>query len=218
MPRPHAFVKIKTLVRWLQTLTQNLRGGSGWNSASVGDSTALSRGPRYFFAGQMRLANGGVKVLPFWVESAQDERRRLIGLEGFVSCPLNGVVCLIVYHTVTFELIEGEAVGEGPKPQELTTRIVLADADLIGDSIIPQCMTATAELSRVDGSLILLNQTNQSINVVPLATIDTNGIVSHVISNPAATAVGVAIKNVLPLIDINIEEEPEPEPEPEPDP
>jgi hypothetical protein len=209
MPKPNAFVKIKTLVKWLQSLTQNLRGGSGWNSASVGDSISLSRGPRYFFAGQMRQVSGGVDVLPFWVESGQDERRRLIGLEGFVSCPLDGVVCLIVYHQINFELNDGL----------LGTRIELTGAELAGGSNIPQGVTATAELVRTEEDVFLVSQTNISVTIVPLATVSGDGFVTHVVSNPAATAPGVAIKSVLPVVKINIEEpEPEPDPDPDPDP
>jgi hypothetical protein len=207
MPKPHAFVKIKTLVKWLQSLTQNLRGGSGWSSASVADSVSLSRGPRYFFAGQMRQVSGGVDVLPFWVESGQDERRRLIGLEGFVSCPLDGVVCLIAYHEINFELDDGF----------LITRSVFTGAELAGGSSIPQGVTATAELVRTEEDVILVSQTNLSVTIVPLATVSRDGFVTHVVSNPAATAPGVAIKIVLPLIKINIEE-PEPDPEPDPEP
>jgi hypothetical protein len=209
MPKPHAFVKIKTLVKWLQSLTQNLRGGSGWSSASVADSVSLSRGPRYFFAGQMRQVSGGVDVLPFWVESGQDERRRLIGLEGFVSCPLDGVVCLIAYHEINFELDDGF----------LITRSVFTGAELAGGSSIPQGVTATAELVRTEEDVFLVSQTNLSVTIVPLATVSRDGFVTHVVSNPAATAPGVAIKSVLPLIKINIEEpEPEPDPDPDPDP
>lgn len=219
MPKPNAFVKIKTLVKWLQSLTQNLRGGSGWSSASVADSVSLSRGPRYFFAGQMRQVSGGVDVLPFWVESGQDERRRLIGLEGFVSCPLDGIVCLIVYHNVTWELIQTESSGENPTGQTLSTRTIFTGAELAGGSSIPQGVTATAELVRTEEDVFLVSQTNISVNVVPLATISRDGFVTHVVSNPAATAPGVAIKSVLPLFKINIEEpEPEPDPDPDPDP
>jgi hypothetical protein len=209
MPKPNAFVKIKTLVKWLQSLTQNLRGGSGWNSASVGDSVSLSRGPRYFFAGQMRQVSGGVDVLPFWVESGQDERRRLIGLEGFVSCPLDGVVCLIAYHEINFELDDGF----------LITRSVFTGAELAGGSSIPQGVTATAELVRTEEDVFLVSQTNISVTIVPLATVSRDGFVTHVVSNHAATAPGVAIKSVLPVIKINLEEpEPEPDPDPDPDP
>jgi hypothetical protein len=209
MPKPNAFVKIKTLVKWLQSLTQNLRGGSGWSSASVADSVSLSRGPRYFFAGQMRQVSGGVDVLPFWVESGQDERRRLIGLEGFVSCPLDGVVCLIAYHEINFELDDGF----------LITRSVFTGAELAGGSSIPQGVTAIAELVRTEEDLILISQTNISVTIVPLATVSRDGFVTHVVSNPAATAPGVAIKIVLPVVKINIEEpEPEPDPDPDPDP
>ena len=64
---PRAFVKVGSLVKVLRGLSGKTRPGRGWSVSELGGEQWLSRGPRYFFAGQARRAGGGVTMEPFWV-------------------------------------------------------------------------------------------------------------------------------------------------------
>jgi hypothetical protein len=190
MPNPHSFVRIRSLVAFVAKLLAQVKKTAGQRLTDLGDSQHVSSGPDYWFAGQVTVNGELVEVAPLWVQSGSDLGAPAVPVSGAVACPTPGVVSLVVRHRVSWqvvgELIEETAVFEG--------------ASLVGGSSPAAAVQAMMTFAPPQDELPLeiLGQSNQSVTVIVLATLDTQRRVSHVArSSGGGGVVGQGLRNVV---------------------
>ena len=189
---PRAFVKVGSLVKVLRGLSGKTRPGRGWSVSELGGEQWLSRGPRYFFAGQARRAGGGVTMEPFWVRVPGEVGFALKPLQGAVDVPVPGVVCA----RVTWEIEWGP---DANLPTVLAGVTRVSSVELVGGSVPPAGMRSAVDYTITgvapDETVEILSAQPVAVAVVVLATLDERGLVTHVIP-PAGASVGEAVVDV----------------------
>lgn len=189
---PRAFVKVGSLLALLRRLSGKVRPGRGWSVSELGGDQWLSRGPRYFFAGQARRSGGGVTMEPFWVRVPGEVGFALKPLQGEVAVPTPGVVCV----RVTWEIEWGP---DATLPTVLVgvTRVVAVE--LVGAAAPPVARQSAVDytISGVvpDEAVEIISAQPVAVAVVVLATVDASGRVTHVVPRGGA-AVGDAVVDV----------------------
>lgn len=193
-PRPKAFVKVGSLLALLKRLGGKVRPGRGWSVSELGGDQWLSRGPRYFFAGQARRAENGVTMEPFWVSAFGETGSKLKPLQGAVSVPMPGVI----FAKVTWEIEFG--------PDPVLSDILIETAriqtvEVLGAATVPTTRAGAVDYTVTIGPpdvVNIISSQPQAVAVVVLATLDANGVVTHLAPQGGVFAtVGEAVITVV---------------------
>lgn len=163
-----ALVRAGSMARWVRSLLGAFSGGKGWSSGPGW----FRRGARYFFAGQARATDGGLRVLPMWLRG-QAFAEQVVPVSGVVSCGRPGVISLVVTHRAEWSIDSSGAndVIVGPA-------LTLTGAEMVEGIPTPTTAVLRWQLSGADE--VIVSQSNVSRAVVPYAAIDASGRVTHV--------------------------------------
>lgn len=190
---PRAFVKVGSLVKVLRGLAGKTRPGRGWSVSELGGDQWLSRGPRYFFAGQARRAGGGVTMEPFWI--------RVFGGTGFTVRPFEGLVEVPVPGVVFVRVVWDIAWGpDANNPAELAGVSAIRSVEVVGATAPPPGVQSAVDYDVVgvppNEEVVIVSAQPVAVGVVVLATLDERGVVTHVIPAGGAS-VGDAVVDVI---------------------
>ncbi|MDH4474895.1 MAG: hypothetical protein QE274_00350 [Verrucomicrobiaceae bacterium] len=176
MVKPMAFVKVGSVLALLKRLGGRVMKGRGWSVSELGGDQWLSRGPRYFFAGQARRAEGGVTVEPLWVRAFSESGFTQIPVSGAVSVPVPGVIGVKVVWEVSW----------GPDevlPTVLAEFVRVVSVSLEGAGAVVPSLRAAVDYTIVgtvpDEVVSVISSRSLAMAWVALATVDVNGVVTH---------------------------------------
>jgi len=202
--KPDAFVRVGSVLALLRRLSGRVRRGRGWSVSDLGGDQWLSRGPRYFFAGQARRGAGGVTVEPLWVRAFNWEGFGQFPVSGAVDVPVPGVLGVRVEWVV-------EWAADPVFPAELARYERVVSVTLEGAAEVMPAVKAAVDYNLVgtspDEVATVLSSQPRSVAWVALATLDANGVVTHL---EGAGGLSRGVMDVLmPMPDVFFEGVPE---------
>jgi hypothetical protein len=176
MVKPDAFVKVGSVLALLRRLGGRVKKARGWSVSELGGDQWLSRGPRYFFAGQARRAEDGVTVEPLWVRVLSESGYAQVPVSGAVSMPLPGVLGVRVEWVVTFgpDVVVQTVLA---RSQRLVSVTLEGAADVVPSvrAAVDYEITGTFP----DDVVSIISSRERAMAWVALATVDANGVVTH---------------------------------------